>query len=214
MKYLVYIVLIFICGLMFLPEHGKTVPRNLPLLLFIIACVIIYYSARALKRIIAVYKVKRILKRERIKVNHLSLLPPFLLKKGRYSIVADSRSSTLNIVLIMRKSKHLRYHFDSFDKLEYYVGGRNTFKGMRSGSRSVSIAQTNRVDTTEKKGVRRLPFEEAPSKRQTDIIIMDEFPRAVTDSVNRLELGNGDKICDRIYLYDISGFGKRIKEII
>ena len=214
MKYLVYTALIFIGGLLFLPEHGKIVPRNLPLLLFLIACILLYFVLRAVKWAIAAYKVKRILKREHINIKHFSPVPFYLCPKGRYNIVADSRRSTLNIVLIMRKRKYLRYHFDSFDKLEYYVGGRNTFKGMRTGSRHVSIAQTNRVDTTEKKGIRKLPFEGSPPKRHTDIIIINKFPHAVTDSVNRLELGNGDKICNRVYLYDISGFDQRIKEII
>lgn len=214
MKYLVYTALIFIGGLLFLPEHGKFVPRNLPLLLFLIACVLFYITSRMISRIITAYKIKRILEREHIKIKRFAPTSYFLCQKGRYNIVADSRRNTLNIVLIMRKNKYLRYHFDSFDRLEYYAGSRSTFKGMRAGSRQVSTAQTNHVDTTAKKGGRRLPFEETLSKHRIDIVIMDKFPRAVTDSVNRLELGNGDKICERIYLYDLSGFERRIKEII
>lgn len=214
MKYLLYTALIFIAALTFLPGHGSTVPRNLPLLLFLIACVLLYLISHLINRIFTAYKIRHILKKNRFVIKCFSPLPKIFCVKGKYSIVADGKKNTLNILLIMRKSKYYRYHFERFDKLEYYVGSRNTFKGMRSGYRTVSIAQTNRADTTENKGARRLPFEEKTSKHRIDIVIMDKFPAAVTDSVNRLELGNGDKICGRVYLFDIDGFENRINDLI
>ena len=41
MKYVVYIAVLFVCGLLFLPRTGTTKIRNLPLLLFILSLVLI-----------------------------------------------------------------------------------------------------------------------------------------------------------------------------
>jgi len=58
MKYVVYVALAFIAGLLFLPRTGTTQIRNLPLLILILLIVLILILIRFFKHIVLMVKTK------------------------------------------------------------------------------------------------------------------------------------------------------------
>ena len=126
MKYVVYPALAFVAALLFLPSHYSNGIRNLPLLIFIISCISLYYTVSAAKRVITLFKIRKRLIGEHMSIKRFSLVPNIFGIKEKYDIVAESRHSTVNIVLLMCRRSNLRYHFERPDLLEYYKGSKNS----------------------------------------------------------------------------------------
>lgn len=201
MKYFVGIMLTFAALLTFLPSHYSNGIRNLPLLIAILSVFAGYHIIRAVRRTAALIKIRKHLVSEKMRIKHFCLVPNLLGIKNKYDIVAEDRSHTVNIVLLMRKRKGLRYHFERPDLLEYYTGFRSSIRATRYGASRVSIAQANGYDSTSLAGRRKLPFQDEAVKGESNIIIIDRLPRCVTDSVSRHELSSGDTICGYLRLY-------------
>ena len=73
MKYLVYFILLFIAGLLFLPRTGTTEIRNKPLLIFVIFLIVIRILIRFFKYVLLMVKARRLLKQNKKKVIHFIL---------------------------------------------------------------------------------------------------------------------------------------------
>ena len=86
MKYVVYIAVLFVCGLLFLPRTGTTKIRNLPLLLFILSLVLIFILIRFFKYVLLVVKTQKQLKKSGIKEAKIKFLPWTSFFHGHYSI--------------------------------------------------------------------------------------------------------------------------------
>lgn len=213
MKYIIYIILLLMGARLFLPDKGQTGIQNLPLLIFILSCVLLYFIILGVKRCVAAQRIKKLLEASKLRIKHFSVIPAVPCKSGRYDIVTEDRRLTLNIKLLMRKRSYYRYHFNGVSRLEMYTGTRNGVHIGRNGVNRVSVARASNVDTTNCVARRKLPFTNPPTPHTVDIIVMDKFPNAVTDSMSRYGLGNGDVICGQVRLFDMEGFKAFLTEI-
>jgi len=192
------------------PEPYETGIQNIPILIAILSVFLLYKLRSIPRHIILAFKVKRLLSNNRTRIKKFSALPCSYGKRGTFDIVADGRKSTVNIVIMARKNKHTRYHFDSPALLEFYIGGR--FVGAWRGSRFGGI-QVGKVDNTKLMGKRRLPWRDI-DERDVNIVIFDKLPVAVSDSFSRETICNGDKLCGKIYVYSFDSFKENIEKII
>ena len=188
MKYLVYFILLFIAGLIFLPRTGTTEIRNKPLLIFVIFLIVIRILIRFFKYVLLMVKARRLLKQNRKKVIKIRFFPWASLFHGQYSITFQSENEIAQIILISKKRKYQRYHFDSINRLEFYQANRVVFRSSRIRGATISnLVEINQV------GKQRIKWDDAAKIR---MIVFDKYPNLITDSMKKENLGTGDLICD------------------
>jgi len=199
MKYFVYIALLFICGFLFLPAMGTTEIRNLPLLLFILSLVLLFILIRFFQYALLVVKTQRQLKKMGVHKTKVKFFPWMSFFHGHYSITFSHNNKVAQIILLSRKRKYQRYHFDSINKLEFYRSNRVVFNDIKAKGGTISkLVETNLV------GKQRINWDDDAEIR---IIVFDKFPGRITDSVKKEDLGVGERICaSNIYLFDKATF--------
>lgn len=205
MKYFVYIALLFICGFLFLPAMGTTEIRNLPLLLFILSLVLLFILIRFFKYVLLVVKTQKQLKKSGIKEAKIEFFPWASFFHGHYSITFFHKNKISQIILLSRKRKYQRYHFDSVNKIEFYRSNRVVFNNIKAKGATISkLVETNLV------GKQRLKWDDAAEVR---IIIFDRLPEQITDFTKKENLCAGEKICSsNIYLFDWITFCKNMNK--
>ena len=206
MKYVVYIAMLFVCGLLFLPRTGTTEIRNLPLLLFILTLILTFILIRFIKYVLLVAKTKKQLKKIGIQNAKIKFFPWASFFHGHYSITFSHENKIAQIILISRKSKYQRYHFDSVNKIEFYRSNRVVFNSIKEKGATISkLVETNLV------GKQRLKWDDTAEVR---IIIFDRIPKQITDFTKKENLCAGEKICSsNIYLFDWITFCKNINKM-
>ena len=109
--------------------------------------------------------------------------------------------TSLSVILLSRKRKYQRYHFDSIDQLEFYRSNRVVFKGRKiRGAVMSELVETTRV------GKQKIKWDDTAEIR---VIIFDKLPDQITDMVKKENLGVGEKICaSDTYLMDWAVFLK------
>ena len=205
MKYVVYIAMLFVCGLLFLPRTGTTEIRNLPLLLFILTLILIFILIRFIKYVLLVAKTQKQLKKIGIQNIKIKIFPWASFFHGHYSITFPHKDKILQIILLSRKRKYQRYHFDSVNKIEFYRSNRVVFNNIKAKGATISnLVETNLV------GKQRLKWDDAAEVR---IIIFDKLPEQITDCVKKENIGTGEQICaSHMYLLDLSTFYDYMKK--
>ncbi len=203
MKYVVYIAMLFVCGLLFLPRTGTTEIRNLPLLLFILTLILIFILIRFIKYVLLIAKTKKQLKKIGIQNTKIKFFPWASFFHGHYSITFPHENKISQIILLSRKRKYQRYHFDSTNKLEFYRSNRVVFNSIKVRGATISkLVETNLV------GRQKIKWDDTAEIR---IIVFDKLPEQITDFVKKENLSIGEKICaSDIYLLDWVTFFKRI----
>lgn len=201
MKYFVYVALAFIAGLLFLPASGTTEIRNLPLLLFILSLFLIFILIRFFKYVFLMAKTKKQLKKIGVHNIKIKFFPLASFFKGRYSITFSHKNQLAQIILLSRKRKYQRYHFDSISKLEFYRSNRVVFNNIKAKGATISkLVETTLV------GKQRLKWDDAAEIR---IILFDKLPEQMSDSIKKEALGVGEKICNsNISILDFAIFVK------
>ncbi len=203
MKYAVYIAILFVCGLLFLPQPGTTEVRNLPLLLVILSFVLILILIRFFKYVLLVTKIQKQLKEIGKQQTKVKFFPWDSFFHGHYSITFTHKNKIAQIILLSRKRKYQRYHFDSINKLEFYRSNRVVFNGGKEKGATISkLVETNLV------GKQKIKWDDAAEIR---MIVFDKLPAQITDSVKKENLGVGERICaSNIYLFDRTAFCQHI----
>ena len=109
------------------------------------------------------------------------------------------KNKIAQIVLLSRKRKYQRYHFDSINKLEFYRSNRVVFNGGKAkGATSSKLVETNLV------GKQTVKWDDSAEIR---MIVFDKLPSQITDSVKKENLGVGERICaSDICLFDRTAF--------
>ena len=206
MKYLVYAALAFIAGLLFLPATGTTEIRNWPLLLFILSVILLFIFVRFFKYVILILKTKKELKKIGIQKIKIKFFPWVSFFHGHYSIIFSHENKTAQIILLSKKRKYQRYHFDSVNKIEFYRSNRVVFNSIKEKGATISkLVETNLV------GKQRLKWDDTAEVR---IIIFDRIPKQITDFTKKENLCAGEKICSsNIYLFDWITFCKNINKM-
>lgn len=200
MKILLCIILCFVAGLTFLPRAGSSEIRNLPLLIFLLALGVAYVAFKLIKRLRFAAEVKKRL----TSLGFEGIESRFLSGTGSFAITAKLDGVKHNIVLCSVKNRKFRYHFDGTGQIQIYKYVVNSWANVRGGRGSVNYHAQMR-----EAGTHLLPWHEEYQWNvgEENILIMDKMPSSVTDPTTREGiLGNGDRICGRVLLYDLNGF--------
>ena len=205
MKYLIYAGAAFCAGLLFLPRTGTSEIRNLPLLIAILTIVAIGIAVRFLKCVLLFCKAKKALARCGVKLEKVRFFPWASLFHGQYSLTFFHENRLVEMVLLSRKRKYRRYHFESVEKLEFYRANRVVFCNSRIRGATISnLVEVQRV------GRQRIRWD---SSAQARVILFDRLPDHITDSVKREYLGAGERICGSdVCLLDWHSFCKRLSD--
>ncbi len=204
MKYVMYAVLLILAGAFFLPEEGSTEIRNLPLLIAILSLLLILFFIRFFKCVAFLAKTKRQLQRNRFELIKCRVFPWASWFQGRYSIVFREGSQLVELMLICRRWKYQRYHFESIERLDFYRSKRLVFNSTKVRGAVISNAvEVNRV------GVQKIKWDD---DAQIRIFLFDKLPDAVSDSAKRELLGAGEYICNSdVVLMDWNCFCERFR---
>ena len=203
MKYFVYAVLALIAGFLFLPATGTSEIRNQPLLILILSLILISILIRFLKYVALMVKTKQSLKQRKISLIKSKFQPWASCFHGHYSITFQYENQTVQIVLLSKKRKYQRYHFDRIDRLEFYRANRVVFRSSKIwGAKISDLVETNQV------GKQRIKWDNFAEIR---VILFDKLPDQITDSVKKENLGTGDQICaSDVYILDHTTFCKHL----
>ena len=123
-------------------------------------------------------KARRLLKQNRKKVIKIRFFPWASLFRGQYSITFQSENEIAQIILISKKRKYQRYHFDSINRLEFYQANRVVFRSSRIRGATISnLVELNQV------GKQRIKWDDAAKIR---MIVFDKYPNLITDSMKKV----------------------------
>lgn len=207
MKYLVYLISAFIGSLLFLPKPGSTQIRNIPLLLVILFSMLGVAIIRIFKYIILMFKTKRFLNQKGFKCVRFFVFPLWSILHGRYNMLFRRGKEELNIVFLLKKKKYQHYFFEDINRIEFYRSNRVVFNNIKAYGATISkLVETKLV------GKQKIKWQQCDmSFNRTNVLLFDKLPFKISDSVNKKELGNGDRICcSNVYLYDLNGLQKHI----
>ena len=205
MRYVVYIVLAMIAGLLFLPKTGTSEIRNLPLLILLLSIICLLALIRFFKYVALIAKTKKLLKTKLGKVTKIRILPFASQFHGHYSISFQHKEKNVQLLLLSQKRNYQRYHFDRADRLEFYRANRVVFNSIRiKGAKISNLVEVNRV------GKQRIKWDDSAEIR---VILFDKLPDQITDSVKREALGVGDRICaSNVSILDWASLSKYVIE--
>ena len=204
MKYIFYTLAALVAGALFLPHRGSEGIRNLPLLLLLLALLLLRGFIYLLKYAFFLAKTKRILKQSGAKILRVRYFPGSAWFQGHYSILVQKEGKRIQFLLLSKKSRAPRYHFDSTTRLELYRSNRVVFQSIRTRGAIISKqVETNRV------GGQHLKWD---ASAETCVVLFDKLPEHVTDSVKLEALGTEEPICGSgVYLLDMAGLCKHLK---
>ena len=204
MKYVMYAILMILAGAFFLPEAGSTEIRNLPLLIFILSIALIAFFTRFFKYVAFMEKTKNQLKKNQFELIKCRLFPWESCFQGRYSIVFRHGNSMVELMLMCRRRKYQRYHFESIHRLEFYRANRMAVKGGKIYGYGAKISNAVEVNLV---GKQKIKWDNSAPIR---IVLFDKLPDGITDAVKKEHLGAGEFICQSdVCLMDWECFCKR-----
>ncbi len=186
MKYVIYAILAFVAALLFLPRTASSPIRNLPLLLLLLSLVLLSVLIRFFKYVVLMARTRRLLRQNKINVMHCRFLPWASRFHGHYSITFPYKGKTAQIILLSRKRKYQRYHFERIDLLEFYRANRVAFKSGKNAAKLTGLVEVNQV------GKQRLKWDD---KAELRVILFDKLPEDITDSTRKELLAAGARIC-------------------
>ena len=197
MKYLILIAMLFVAGLLFLPRGAGTGIRNVPILIAILVVLFGLFVWSVLRSAVLKRRVRRALRRAGFVITkrHKSFL--------RNRLFAERAGEEYQILLLSKKRRHGRYHFDSADSVEYYRTVKPLYKiNRRTGEFAAGAEETSRV------GKRKLRWlsEDAGTGSQR-FVVFDQLPMRITDTVKSHDLGPGDAVCGSdVRVWDLPSF--------
>ena len=205
MKYIFYTLGALVAGALFLPHRGSEGLRNLPLLLFLLFLLLLWGLIRLLKYAVLLARTKRILRQSGAEILRVRYFPWSAWLGGHYSILVQMEGKRIQFLLLSKKRRALRYHFDSTTRLELYRSNHVVFQSIKTKGAIISKqVETNRV------GKQHLKWD---ASADLGVVLFDQLPEQVTDSAKREALGAKDPICaSRVYLLDFAGLCKHLKE--
>lgn len=187
----------------FLPEGIGGGLDNIPFLIVLLTILLAVLTVKLVRYIRIFRTAKRHLRQNGFVIKKCNLSPPFG-KNGSYNIVASKDGLTVNICVLRITRAYLTYHFENINTVELYKSTRLAIKP--------SVRQANIISghvQTQMVGTKLLNWKIAHNPNEVNILLFDKFPNMVTDSQNREGLGNGDKICGKVFVYNLSGFERK-----
>ena len=203
MKYVVYTIFGIIAIFLFMPTTDGRQIRNLPLFIVIIAIIVGLLIYRLIRCAVFMGKVKKTLKNGGCEIIKTHFNPFASRLKGRYSVTFKKDGKAICAILLMKKRKYQRYHFESLERLEFYSSNRAVFNSIKTRGAVISnLVETKLV------GNQRLAWDEA----DVNLVVFNKIPDHITDSKTKNLLGKGDKICGtETYIADVEHLMQMIK---
>ena len=201
MKIFIAIVLAVISAALFLPHRGTEI-RNVPLLLAILFLIGTVFIIRVIRYIILGMKTKTILSKKGFRCVKFVMFPFGSMLHGRYNMIFQSEKEELNLVLLVRKKTYQHYYFQDINHIEFYRSNRVVFTNTKVRGATISKAVETKLV-----GKQKIKWVQGDAHLNSiNIVLFDQLPFKVTDTVRREELGNSDPICSsNIRLYDLKG---------
>ncbi len=200
MEFIIYAIILIVAGGLFLPKYGGEA-RNVPIFVIIASIIAILIIVKLLKYILLVFKVKKLLTKNGYMVTQTRLVPKLKSSKC-YHISATRDEKTVNIYITKRRNSHVTYHFETENKAEVYKHTRLAIKPSVRQAYIVSPHVERR-----KMGEEYFFWEDADFSENTEnILLFKKLPNKITDTKSQISLANGDKICDKVLLYDLKGY--------
>lgn len=197
MSYLILVAILFVAGLLFLPRGVDSGVRNAPLLIGIMAVLFVLLVFSLWKRIRLKQRVARVLRVAGYRICHRRR------SVFRNRLFAERDGEVLQILLLARRRRGLRYHFADVNTVEFYKNTQATYVNRRgSGHVYVGAAETHRA------GKRKLRWASCGSEKETNrFLVFDRLPERMTDTRKSHDLGAGDTIGDSaVCVYDAATF--------
>ena len=200
MKYVLYVIFAIVAFLLFFPTTGSNQIRNLPILIAILVIAAGFVLFALIRRVVLFQKIKKAIKKRDCEIIKSAFNPFAARLHGRYSVTFKSNGKIINALLLIRRRKYQRYHFENADYLEFYRSNRVVFRSIKSRGATIS-------DLVETKKVGRQPLKWDDSDR--NIIIFNKIPDHITDSAQKNLLGKGDRVCEtETYIADIESLNQ------
>lgn len=203
MKYVIYGAGVILALAFFAPASGTTKIRNLPLLIALVLCLLVFAFYRILKYAFLMHKAKNALKQKGFHREKVTFFPFASMFHGRYSMTFKHSDKKVKIVFLVAKRKYPHYYFNSVNLLEFYSTNRVIFNNIKAKGATVS-----NLSETKKVGKQKRMWKATDlTQNDTNILLFNKFPPRISDSTRQQDLGNGDKICDtNIKVFDFNGF--------
>ena len=148
-------------------------------------------------------KAKKVLKESNIRPIKTKFCPWASCFHGHYSITFAKENQKIQLVLLTRKRKYQRYHFESEKMIEFYRANRVAFK-----TRNDRVTVSNLVEV-KLVGKQQILWDDAATVRY---ILFDLLPAEITDTVKKENIGVGETICGRgIYVTDLNHLPNHIQ---
>ncbi len=205
MELLLYWIIAFVVGIIFLPAYDGGEFRNIPLFIIIVSIALILTIIKILRYVLFVLKIKKALIQNGYTVTATSFVPN--LKNSKcYHLSGIKDGKTVNIYIAKRKNSYVTYNFENENKAELYKHTRLTIKPEVRQAYIISPS----IDS--KKVGEEYFFwnEEDFSENTENILLFKKLPNNIKDTKSSIPLDNGDKINGKVLLFDINGFNKYI----
>ena len=207
MEILIYWVIAVLVGAIFLPEYDGGELRNVPLFIIILSIALLLTVINVLRYFLFVSKIKKQLTNNGYTVTQTSYVPN--LKNSKcYHLSGEKDGKTVNIYIAKRKNSYVTYLFENENKAELY---KHTRLAIKPQVRQAYIVSPH----VDKKKVGEIYFfweEDDFSENTKNVLLFKKMPNNVKDTKHSTPLDNGDKINDKVLLYDINGFTKYINK--
>ena len=205
MELIAYWIVVLVAGIIFLPDYEGGSFRNIPLFIIIVSVALILTLIKILRYVLFVQKIKKQLIKNGYNVTQTSLVPN--LKNSKcYHLSGEKEGKTVNIYIAKRKNSYVTYHFENENKAELYKHTRLTIK---PEVRQAYIISPH-VDNKKAGEVYFFWCEEDFSENTENILLFKKLPNNVRDTKSSLPLDNGDRINEKVLLFDVNGFDKYI----
>ena len=205
MELIIYWVIVFLAGVIFLPVYEGGEFRNIPLFIIIVSIALILTIIKLLRYILFVLKIRKQLVRNGYTVTATNFVPNLKSSKC-YHLSGEKEGKTVNIYIAKRKNSYVTYHFENENKAELYKHTRLTIKPEVRQAYIISPYVDNK-----KVGEEYFFWSEEDFSENTEnILLFKKLPNNIKDTINPLPLDNGDKINGKVLLFDKNGFAKYI----
>ena len=187
-KRIVIIAIVFLVVLWFLiPEEGSRELRNLPYLFGLLGLLLLWLIYRVCKLLFAAGDLMRRLRAQGFRARICAL------RLRQVRVRAEKDGCALELVLLIRRSRLLHYHFPDTEHAEIFKTTQ-MHAARHPKAMIVSPVIVGKAATRLLKTVKLLWSKDAVGGDARRVIVFDRLPRMVTDSVTRASLWHGDSV--------------------
>ena len=204
MEYIIYAIVLAVSAGLFLPKYGGE-RRNVPIFVIIASIIAIRLIIMLLKYVLLVFKVKKLLTKNGYTITQMRFAPKLRNEKC-YHISGIKDGKTVNVYITKRRNSYVTYHFESENKALLY---KHTRLAIKPAVRQAYIVSHHVERKTA--GEEHFFWQDVDFNENTEnILLFKKLPNTVTDTKSQIPLANGDKILDKVILYDIKGYASYI----